>query len=138
MNQRMRQARERSIERLKDHLVRLQPGTRFQVEWFLREHLSDQDAEHLIKTATAEQGQSARLIPGETSSCHDNSLNLATAHGWRWWYGLALSDDKIWRIHSWVKDSRGQIVETTELRTLYFGVPAETVPDLLDHMSGGN
>jgi hypothetical protein len=125
----------KALRRLKDHLVRLQPGTRFQVEWFLRSHLSDQGAEHLIKTATAEQGQSARLIAGKVGRCHENSLALVTEHSdWRWWYGLALSDDKIWRVHSWVKDSRGQIVETTEPRKLYFGVPAETVPDLLRNL----
>ena len=65
----------------------------------------------------------ARRRPGEQSQCHRNAGRLyrngelaAIATGW------ALSDDRIWRQHSWGIDWKGRIVETTEPRLMYFGV----------------
>ena len=34
----------------------------------------------------------------------------------------ALSADSLWREHSWAWDREGNLVETTETRTRYFGV----------------
>lgn len=36
--------------------------------------------------------------------------------------GWALSDDGLWRQHSWLMTSDGKIVETTEVRLTYYGV----------------
>jgi hypothetical protein len=65
----------------------------------------------------------ARRRPGEQSQCHRNAGRLyrngelaAIATGW------ALSDDRIWRQHSWGIDWKGRIVETTEPRLMYYGV----------------
>ena len=71
-------------------------------------------------------GDNVKLMQGSPSNCHGNSAYLwekkpktrkiAT--------GYALSDDGMWRQHSWVVELiNGEtiIVETTEPRVLYFG-----------------
>ena len=61
-------------------------------------------------------------IEGLASQCHVN-----TAHLWLEGRvqgiatGYALSDDGLWRQHSWGLDDHGRIVETTEERIAYFG-----------------
>ena len=60
---------------------------------------------------------------GERSDCHGNAVALwragdAIAIG----TGYALSADSLWREHSWAWDREGNLVETTETRTRYFGV----------------
>lgn len=63
-----------------------------------------------------------RSIPGKASGCHQNVATLfqegmlrAAATG----YGL--SDDGLWRQHSWGLDWKGNLVETTVPREKYFG-----------------
>src|SRR5262245_28182560 len=71
----------------------------------------------LISRAQCVPGKGARLKLMEVSACHDNAAKLAIEHrGWRWFYGMALSDDGCWRVHSWAVTTRGRIVETTEPR----------------------
>jgi hypothetical protein len=59
---------------------------------------------------------------GERARCHHNA-----ARRWlddadiRWVTGWALSDDDVWRQHSWLVDGDETITETTEARTAYFG-----------------
>jgi hypothetical protein len=65
----------------------------------------------------------ARLVEGEVSACHDNAVALwrsgeASAVG----TGYALSDDGLWREHTWAVVEDGGLLETTEPRTAYFGV----------------
>lgn len=61
-----------------------------------------------------------KIIKMKQSRCHDNSLLLATAdkkiimHS-----GYALSDDGLWRHHSWCMDEHGNIIETTVRRLIY-------------------
>jgi hypothetical protein len=80
----------------------------------------------------------ARLVPGPPSMCHQNAVSLwrdgaAAAIG----TGYALSDDGLWRGHSWGFGSDGTLVETTEPRLAYFGVRlademAERFADLIE------
>ena len=58
------------------------------------------------------------------SSCHDNVYHLTTKSPVLQPYtGWALSDDGVWRQHSWAFDPRNEtIIETTEPRELYFGI----------------
>jgi hypothetical protein len=35
--------------------------------------------------------------------------------------GFALSDDGMWRPHSWLRASSGTLIETTEQRVAYYG-----------------
>lgn len=73
------------------------------------------------------------------NQCHENSKDLARqmnlARGKNihnkemepgltlWMTGYALSDDGLWRQHSWCLDTQeNQIIETTESRIAYFGI----------------
>jgi hypothetical protein len=60
---------------------------------------------------------------GAPSDCHRNAVALwragtAVAIG----TGYALSDDGLWREHSWAVGADGRVIETTEKRIVYFGV----------------
>ncbi len=71
----------------------------------------------LLARARFVPGKGARLKRMEVSRCDDNAAELALKHrGWRWFYGMDLSDDGCWRVHSWALTTRGRIVETTEPR----------------------
>jgi hypothetical protein len=61
--------------------------------------------------------------PGEVSDCHRNAAGLwvlgdCPAIG----TGYALSEDGLWREHSWGIRDDGTVIETTVQRTAYFGV----------------
>ena len=58
----------------------------------------------------------------EPSQCHSNVFDLCSKDpSARVLTGYGLSDDGVWRPHSWcIKD--GQIIETTVPRVAYFGV----------------
>lgn len=82
-------------------------------------------AQALISSGKAESGKTAILKLGEQSECHENSAKLHRQDPGRYAVltGYALSDDGIWRPHSWVHDSlKRRIIETTEKRAVYFGV----------------
>jgi hypothetical protein len=81
----------------------------------------------ILVDVLSEQGKpwaaDVRHLPGQASSCHDNSIELwrsgeAASIG----TGYALSDDGLWREHSWAATAEGVIIETTEPRARYFGL----------------
>ena len=55
-------------------------------------------------------------------SCHSNAAELFATKGYKIATGWALSDDGLWRQHSWCVDGKNNIVETTKRRKRYFGV----------------
>lgn len=63
--------------------------------------------------------------------CHWNCKKLAKrSKNYAHFYGYGLSEDGLWRAHSWVYDFKHRrILETTEKRLKYFGV---IIGDLLD------
>ena len=72
---------------------------------------------------------------GKPGSCHENVAALLQRDELdSGWTGYALSEDGLWRNHSWGQRN-GKIVETTEPRLVYWGVPFRilrsnlTVPD---------
>lgn len=70
-------------------------------------------------------GRPRRLVRGEPSSCHQNVAALwkARPKTIRIMTGYALSDDHIWRCHSWAIDKySGRLIETTVERDLYYGI----------------
>lgn len=70
--------------------------------------------------------KSSKGLPMEPCRCHNNSAMVALQRKWECWTGLALSDDGIWRVHSWVRiPSTGSICETTEPRLKYYGVKVD-------------
>jgi len=85
----------------------------------------DPDLPTFIASGEAWPGAGALLELGELSHCHQNVADL-----WRAGAidaigtGFSLSEDGLWRQHSWGFDG-DQVVETTELRELYFGLRLE-------------
>ncbi len=112
-----------SLAKVKSYLTGLYPESRFQIESFLKSQISNEFAKCLLKYTAPISGHGARLIKGKRSQCHDNAKRLIGIHaGWGMWYGLALSNDQIWRVHSWCRNTQGRIIETTEARIKYYGL----------------
>ncbi|MCC6523314.1 MAG: hypothetical protein IT373_11675 [Polyangiaceae bacterium] len=67
-------------------------------------------------------GASAKARRGRASDCHGNvaRLWLRRLADFTVGVGYALSDDGLWRQHSWLLDG-ARVLETTEPRVLYFG-----------------
>lgn len=79
----------------------------------------------LISSGKAEPGGTAILKLGKRSQCHENSEKMHRKDPERYAVctGYALSDDGIWRPHSWAHDGeKNRIIETTEKRAIYFGL----------------
>ena len=78
----------------------------------------------ILSRGSFQPGSKATSMPGEPGDCHGNSarLWLGDPDGRQLWVGYALSADQLWRQHSWVTRD-GEIGETTEPRTDYFGAP---------------
>lgn len=71
-------------------------------------------------------GDQAQYIPMKKSQCHLNSLFLTEGDNPNLYMctGYALSEDGMWREHSWVIDRENldnKIIETTTRRVLYYG-----------------
>lgn len=84
----------------------------------------EEDIGKLLGRGYARSGRGVKLAKGAPSQCHRNTALLWDANRSRSTIvtGWALSDDGIWRQHSWVKDMEAdRLYETTEKRTLYFG-----------------
>jgi hypothetical protein len=73
----------------------------------------------------------------DNSACHSNVALLWNRKGYAICTGWALSDDNIWRQHSWCLDRRATIVETTESREIYFGIKLEESEALLMWLNDG-
>jgi hypothetical protein len=80
------------------------------------------DLEALIAGASA-FGSEVRFVQADAGECHGNVAAL--------WIdgaiasigpGYALSDDQLWRQHSWGVDAEGALVETTDERLSYVGI----------------
>jgi len=79
----------------------------------------------LLGLARLSNGSYARPRQMEQNRCHHNAIKLAAKypHKYQRETGLALSDDGIWRVHSWAFDmAKNEIVETTVPQRKYFGV----------------
>lgn len=69
-------------------------------------------------------GYKAKRKRGKPRRCHENALALHRSLGYGLCTGYALSDDGMWRQHSWCIERRPRttnIIETTEPRVMYFG-----------------
>lgn len=87
----------------------------------------------LLLNARIRPGDDVTYAPGAPSDCHDNVLTLLAAGttpdgtpitGSE--TGYALSDDGLWRQHSWANTPDEKIVETTEPRLAYAGINTTT------------
>jgi hypothetical protein len=120
------------IEALKSHLLSID-GRGFQVDWFLEEELRAPEVELLLQAGHLDSTEHLSVRTMDLSECHRNVRRLVAqdpAVGWR--FGMALSSDDIWRVHSWAL-RRGRIVETTLPRIRYFGIDMGRLMDLRSH-----
>lgn len=87
-----------------------------------REH---DDYSKLLKNGQFVLGSNIKMWKLADGRCHQNVEYIIT----RWphfegFTGYALSQDGVWRYHSWVFDPvRDFIRETTEPRLIYYGIP---------------
>ena len=84
----------------------------------------EEDYRKILERGYCQQGRAIVMKKGRDCACHSNSaacweanesqLTICTGYG--------LSEDAVWRQHSWcVFTETGQIVETTTKRRLYYG-----------------
>ena len=120
------------LDALKAHLLSID-GRGFQVDWFLEEELRAPEVELLLEVGHLDSPEHLTLRPMDLSECHRNVRRLRAADpdvGWR--FGMALSSDEIWRVHSWAL-KRGTIIETTLPRIRYYGIDMGRLMDLRRH-----
>lgn len=86
------------------------------------------DIKELLKRGQLWIGKNAMMKRGEAGHCHCNSASLWDVNkdnmDIRICTGYALSDDGMWREHSWLvlhNPRSNQIIETTVKRVAYFG-----------------
>ena len=67
-------------------------------------------------------GHNIKIIKGQTRNCHGNVAKRwrRSPRRYRIATGWALSEDGLWRQHSWIIDGR-TVIETTTPREKYFG-----------------
>lgn len=87
----------------------------------------EEDYDAIMQRGQLFYGNHAQMMPGAPSQCHSNSAYLWDANRGRCQIatGYALSEDGMWRQHSWVVQPltvSWRIWETTEKRVAYFGV----------------
>lgn len=85
----------------------------------------DQDVSGMfVANAEALEPKGVVMKKGRVSDCHANSARLwaEDRKARKLLTGYALSPDGLWRRHSWVLDKKGVLLESTEKRTLYFGI----------------
>lgn len=114
-----------------------QYDTEYQETWWLLENLlTHHSAEQAVVPHMGEdphlallvlQGkmwtEPARLMLGEPISCHSNVARLFEKGEIETiCTGYALSDDGLWRQHSWGLLDGDVVVETTQTRVSYFGI----------------
>jgi hypothetical protein len=86
----------------------------------------DEDAARIIERGQLWYGDRIHMMRGRPSQCHRNSSYCWEANQDKTVLctGYALSEDGMWRCHSWLvelRPRRNRIVETTEPRIAYFG-----------------
>lgn len=93
----------------------------------------EEDYKKILSRGFKQYGWNAQIRLGDPCRCHSNACELwKENHRIQIVTGYALSEDGIWRQHSWCRDigqqvrNRGgaglyRLIETTKKRKLYFG-----------------
>jgi hypothetical protein len=84
----------------------------------------DYDTRQIIVRGRSWPGTAAQLDPMKDSNCHYNVAILHQQGRGTITSGYSLSDDGLWREHSWLsvpKSDHEELVETTVGRLLYYG-----------------
>ena len=84
------------------------------------------DLENILDRGQLWFGDRIKMMKGQPSQCHRNSCNLWENNKDKTVLctGYALSEDGLWRCHSWLvwlKPRKNYVVETTVKRKAYFG-----------------
>lgn len=87
----------------------------------------EEDLDAIMERGQLFHGDHVRMMRGEPSQCHRNASRMWDANRGRCQIatGYALSEDGLWRQHSWVVQPltlSWRVWETTEKRIAYFGV----------------
>lgn len=87
----------------------------------------EEDYDAIMQRGQFFYGDHARMMRGAPNQCHHNSAMMWDANRGKCQIatGYALSDDGLWRQHSWVVQPltlSWRVWETTEKRLAYFGV----------------
>lgn len=83
----------------------------------------EDDIDKLISEGQLIEPRTVEFVDGTPSRCHENASLVfrnnspVTKIGVGW----ALSDDGLWRQHSWAMVGRRKLIETTKEREQYFG-----------------
>ena len=112
----------RSVKQLCSHLIKL--GGKMVVVEF---HESPIFCKALVKFGEITPSVNLEIFNGEERECHTNSAMLWSQNREDYLLvtGFALSEDGVWRRHSWVKTNDGRLIETTIKREKYFGIILE-------------
>lgn len=80
--------------------------------------------EVITKHGTAFHDSEIQMQPGKPCECHWNVARLWKGHKAEYliFTGFGLSQDNMWRRHSWLLTKDATIIETTVVRKAYFGV----------------
>lgn len=116
-------------QELHDHLLKI--GGLF-VVWYGPEPFS----EVIFLFGSVFDSTKALMKKGERNQCHQNTARLFQNNEARVATGYGLSNDGLWRRHSWGVDSQNKIIETTEMRELYFGaiLPEDVAREFADRL----
>lgn len=94
--------------------------------------VTPEEIDRLLARGKFYPGKGARLRRMRANRCHFNAAKLfLTSQAAKVVSGFALSEG-LWRSHTWVLNSQGRIIETTELRDVYFGTVLEPKEILLE------
>lgn len=101
----------------------------------------EEDLENILDYGQFWIGYTAELVKGQACHCHANASRIweKNKDTMTICTGYALSDDGMWRQHSWVAQKQPcmhQIIETTERRVLYFGFAM--TPELCENFAKNN
>ena len=112
----------KSVKELCSHLIKI--GGKVVVVEF---HESSDFCKALVKFGEITPNDNLEIFTGEDRECHANSAMLWSQNREDYLLvtGFALSEDGVWRRHSWLKANDGKLIETTIKREQYFGITLE-------------
>ena len=88
----------------------------------------EEDAPEILQRGEYFNGENAIKVRSKPSQCHRNSADMWVRHpdDYTITTGYALSDDGIWRQHTWLIRNDGAVIETTVRRIGYYGFRLST------------
>lgn len=116
-----------SLRKSMDEMVKVMPEMArlydrlLSIDGFAVARSPEEDIEKLLTRGIARQW-GAKMVPGERNDCHGNAARLwaKDREGAVIETGWAMSEDGVWRQHSWARKGP-TILETTTPRLLYYG-----------------